>query len=374
MESIKLSSTIFGGIAVLSLAYPSTAQVFSGTSSGVFKEPIPANATFFSGVGTNEFIFGTPAPESLSNQLTFTGTEFAVETDTPFEVGTLTYLNGETVTDPLDVDLIPLTVTLDASSPESFLESFTFTLDIDLTLNLTDDPVLNADFITPAGFFPEQTFTFAGEELTLELLGFEQDGDTNTNFVLPEDDTVTAGLIAQITTPPLNPVTPDPPFVEVPVTYDFTVDIDDGPLFGNQYTGNTTFDLTAEIENPGVRLVEQPAIDFNFVDNLFTEADDVEFPNGTFPSAAFIDGSFGGLTYLVDETDAVNPVDIPGEVVFFEVFLDSFFYGTQDNEFTGSISYTQRPPAAVPEPSALAGLILFGVGCLTGTKRLDHKS
>ena len=59
MKFVKFQSTILGGMAVLSLASPSTAQVFSGNSSGVFEEPIPASDTF-TGVGTNLFTFGIP--------------------------------------------------------------------------------------------------------------------------------------------------------------------------------------------------------------------------------------------------------------------------------------------------------------------------
>ena len=208
MKLVKLQSTILGGIAFLSLASPSTAQVFSGNSSGIFEEPIPASATF-TGVGTNQFTFGIPSSSvDRSNQLTFTGTDFSTETDTPFEVGTLTYFNGITLLAGVDVELIPFTVTLDFISPENFAESFTFTFDVEITPNNTGDPVLDADILTPPSFFPPQTFTFEGEELTLALLGFEQDGSIVENFVLPENAATTANLIAQINESP--PKVPEP--------------------------------------------------------------------------------------------------------------------------------------------------------------------
>lgn len=163
----------------------------------------------------------------------------------------------------------------------------------------------------------------------------------------------------------------------IPVTYDFTVEVDDGPLSGNQYFGNTTFDLAdlmEDPEDPEFDIVVQPTINFNFVDNLFTEADDIEFPSGDFPIAAFQDGRFLGLSYLVDESDFlpqnINPVTIPGEVVYFEIFLDSFAYGIQPDGFLeGTVSYTQRD-SAVPEPSAIAGLIFFGLSLVTNKTRL----
>ena len=108
------------------------------------------------------------------------------------------YFNGITLVAGVDVELIPLTVTLDFISPDNFAGSFTFTFDVEVTPNNTGDPVLDADILTPPNFFPPQTFTFEGEELILELLGFEQDGSIVENFVLPENATTTANLIAQI--------------------------------------------------------------------------------------------------------------------------------------------------------------------------------
>ena len=108
----------------------------------------------------------------------------------------------------VDVELIPLTVTLDFISPGNFAKSFTFDFDVELTPNNTGDPVLDADVLTPPSFFSPQTFTFEGEELTLALLGFEQDGTVVENFVLPENAATTANLIAQINESP--PKVPEP--------------------------------------------------------------------------------------------------------------------------------------------------------------------
>lgn len=103
------------------------------------------------------------------------------------------------------------------------------------------------------------------------------------------------------------------------VNYDFTVTIANGPLADEQYVGSTTFDtaLTIASDNSNFDVVSQPAVSFNFLGELFTEASDIEFTGGILPRAVFFDGNFLGLDYVVDESDFVaNPVDIPGEIVF----------------------------------------------------------
>ena len=64
-----------------------------GGDSGIFVKPSPTNAVV-SGVGTGNFVWGTPFPDSSS--LSFAGGRFDAQPNTPFKIGKLTYHNGTT--------------------------------------------------------------------------------------------------------------------------------------------------------------------------------------------------------------------------------------------------------------------------------------
>ena len=162
------------------------------------------------------------------------------------------------------------------------------------------------------------------------------------------------------------------------MTFDFTVDIADGPLSGRQFTGSTTFDTDEVVSGS----IEQPEIRFNFLDKIFTEADDIDFFFGLFPTVEFEGERFLGINYVVDESAFFNPVDIPGETSAFG-FFPSFFgddpatfdYSTQDGNFffEGVVTYTERT-APVPEPSILAALLMLGTGLGLTHRKQQHNA
>jgi hypothetical protein len=65
-----------------------------GNTSGVFVNPSPASAVV-SGVGTNNFSWGTAFPDQ--SWLSFTGGNFDTTPNTPFKLGSLTFHNGTIV-------------------------------------------------------------------------------------------------------------------------------------------------------------------------------------------------------------------------------------------------------------------------------------
>lgn len=82
--------------------------------------------------------------------------------------------------------------------------------------------------------------------------------------------------------------------------WNFRVDVTSGPLEGNSYFGDFAYTLTDPIGVGG--LPPSPTLDFlnfNFVDQSFTEQDDVDFPE--FPRARFAgpDNTFSGIDYFV---------------------------------------------------------------------------
>jgi len=73
----------------------------------------------FSGVGTNTFNWGIPNNTDPINSLSFVGNTFSKEINSVFQVGKLTYLNGNNYVGS-NVDSVPLNVSLAISSPSSF--------------------------------------------------------------------------------------------------------------------------------------------------------------------------------------------------------------------------------------------------------------
>lgn len=145
------------------------------------------------------------------------------------------------------------------------------------------------------------------------------------------------------------------------LTYNFEVTLISGSLVGAEpFTGTLSFDSSNLIDvGFGIKIAAQPRIEFNFLDQTFSERDDVNFVLGIFPTVRFADDTFLGLDYIISETDPVNPVRIPGTVNSL-TFLDSFFvYSTPEGYGRGRIIYTLVPIpdlVSVPEPGLLTGL------------------
>jgi hypothetical protein len=181
------------------------------SSSGIWTGTTGGGDTV-TGIGTNEVRWGISAGTSVENKsgLRFDGvgsTNFDI--DEIFAVGTLTHFNNPI---PLgtDASAANLQVTLDFSTP-TLDEAFNFSFGVDETPNPAPD------VITFPSALPSESFSFEGQDYTLELIGF---GDRSTNlddeFISPENGSNTTQLFAQITevevSPPSTPPsTPTPP-------------------------------------------------------------------------------------------------------------------------------------------------------------------
>ena len=193
------------GVALtVSQATPSTAQTFSGNSSGTFGTPDAGSNInpVFSGVGTNTFNWGAPSG-TPANELSFTGNSFSGELNSLFAVGDLTYFNGSVAADTL-VDSVPLDIALDFGQPDSVSQVFRFDFNLFSTLN-TGTAEENADFVTPSNSFGDRSITFGGTEYTLQLTGFSQDGGNTIvdRFNVLENESTTAAIYGKITTKPV---------------------------------------------------------------------------------------------------------------------------------------------------------------------------
>lgn len=121
-------------------------------------------------------------------------------------------------------------------------------------------------------------------------------------------------------------------------TYTFTVDRLNGPLAGETFQGNFSFDETALI-GIGAEDVPLDTLSFSFLGNPFDLADDPA------ASVGFLDGVLQGL-------DLIGPD--------FDILDDTFAYAISDGEGKGTVTYAiapPQPPTDVPEPAALLGLL-----------------
>ena len=160
-------------------------------------------------------------------------------------------------------------------------------------------------------------------------------------------------------------------------TYDFTVDITEGPLVGNQYSGSFSYDDSSELTSfGGYRPFD---FTFDFKGKTFTESDlqiDAGGYGGFYPL---------GTGYLGEEglvTASIGLYDFPPEPEDFPkiIFLSSDFYGYLGNCSSsdcpepsfgpgsfGSVTYQLRPPSpptSVPEPGTVGSLLFLGLSSL----------
>ena len=206
MCSVRLSSAsvvaVGGGLMLLGAsavhAQPAT---FGGTTSGTFGAPISNFAEFPSGVGTSEIRFGADPNDALQtpNVLAFDGGRFFGQDDEAVVLGELTYAKG--VTRGGQFPRIPFQLRTAFDNPIGRDVTFDFTFGLRTTPNVTGDPVLDADTLTPIDFASEDFIEVAGEAFTVEILGFSTDNGATIReeFVLPEGQTVTAQLIGKFT-------------------------------------------------------------------------------------------------------------------------------------------------------------------------------
>lgn len=209
--SLLKSALLAVSLSLVGSSYAQAATTFAGNTSGIFTDPTTAPGSVFSGVGTNIFSSGEAASNSTSNIFEFTGNAFSTTVGSTFTLGKLDYANGITTLGS-NVESINLSTTLDLDTPIPLTQNFDFRLALDITPNLGNDPLEDADQLIAEISVPDQSFTFEAQELTLELIGFSQDGGAtinNTFFALEEAET-SGFLFARITQALNSPATDVP--------------------------------------------------------------------------------------------------------------------------------------------------------------------
>jgi hypothetical protein len=166
----------------------------------VFVNPIPIGTTT-TGVGTNNFTFGNPAP--TVNRFTFAAAPFNTQTENDFLLGTFTYVNGVTISGTA-IDFVDLQIGLNFTTPSVGLQTSSFSLNAITTRNV-GTPNENADFVLFPSSFSPSVFTLGDTEYTLQLLGFRNvvgDGfltSTGTQLHVRENSTASAQLFGRVT-------------------------------------------------------------------------------------------------------------------------------------------------------------------------------
>ena len=209
--------------SLLTIASTGTAQaitLFSGSDAGSWqtsKGAAGATYTITNNDGKSgansvaSFDFGTAVQGSFTNLFTFNGTGsgtgngFTTTAETPFNIGHFTYRNGTTTADsfPSTGASIDLSILLNLTSPAGIPAStFSYDFSIDLTPNLTGNPVTDGDIVSITSGTTSTTFTVSGTSYTLALSGFSTDGGHTiiNQFNSPEGSTAPADIYATITT------------------------------------------------------------------------------------------------------------------------------------------------------------------------------
>jgi hypothetical protein len=170
------------------------ARLTFGTPDGT-----PANFFTFDGAGSDPHSAVAAFSNVAAGQL--------------FDLGRFTYYNGTTAIGTA-IDAVALGLALSLTSPSDATppnSNYNYNFTLDITPNVTGNPVLDGDKVTIANGVTSSTFTSGGVSYTLALKGFSTDGGatfTNT-FLSPEGSTATADIYAVINQPSLVQV-PEP--------------------------------------------------------------------------------------------------------------------------------------------------------------------
>ena len=202
MKSILRSTAVF--LALLGFGFSATAIPIAATSSGAFSNAVGPAGMVQSGLGTNQFTWGTSATADPASSLLFNGISFVGETGSPFYAGTITYHNG-TIYAGTEANSVDLAITLNFTTPAGILQSFTYMLNLINTTNQGVSQTADADIVNFPTILPTQTFTVDGVTYTLALdVGSVLGGGFSSQhqFSVYENTSATAWLQGTITTVP----------------------------------------------------------------------------------------------------------------------------------------------------------------------------
>lgn len=96
------------------------------------------------------------------------------------------------------------------------------------------------------------------------------------------------------------------------VTYDFTVNVTQGPLAGQSYSGTFRYD-DSTLEETGVETLgvnQELSVCMNYFGRNYTAVDDTSYP--AFPKLIFEDGTITQLDFWIQPNQRVNWWNLPG--------------------------------------------------------------
>jgi len=150
------------------------------------------------------------------------------------------------------------------------------------------------------------------------------------------------------------------------VEYDFTVDIDSGPLSGaagDPFSGSFSFDEALSFPIP------LSSFDFGFVDGSGGSFSYGLGDANTPPTAEqdiLSSGTFVGINYLFSDAN-LSFTFAPG---FFNLSDATFGYEFQDSPGTGELTITEAGPESVPVPATPLLVLLGAAGLLVSRRRM----
>lgn len=167
------------------------------------------------------------------------------------------------------------------------------------------------------------------------------------------------------------------------VSYDFSVDIKQGPLTGNTYTGFFSYDNQSEPVGFGYGSEEfyltEFEYDFNGVN--YTLDKPIVVPGGlqVVRRPFFVSGNFNPAI----EPTLVGGTETNGSSGYRDWFFGESVFAPGQNEFEyrqdgpspfrGDVNYVLREPTQVPEPANAVALSLLGLGMLLTKKKIASR-
>lgn len=184
------------------------ASTFQGSTSGQFINPVGPATMVASGEGTDRFTWGKNVLlGGDASSLSYSGMLFDTSENDPFVFGSLTFSNGNVLENSV-AENIDLSVDLDFLTPIGTVESFSYSLGLINTENISD-PAANADIVNFNNTVALSSFSYSGIDYTVEFLGFGQligsGFSVDTSFHVHEDASATVDLIGRITSTPTVP-------------------------------------------------------------------------------------------------------------------------------------------------------------------------
>lgn len=188
-------------------AFSANASPFQGTSSGIFVNPIGSSKMTTTGVGTDQFTWGTPTHvngHDTASSFGYAGELFDVDENDAFVLGSLTYFNG-TIKSATGAKTVDLDVSLDFTAPAGIEGKFTFDLGL-INTNNSGDAISSADIVNIDNNAIYNYFSYGGIDYTLEFLGFGtltgEGFSVNKSFSVIENESARIDLIGRITSSP----------------------------------------------------------------------------------------------------------------------------------------------------------------------------